>query len=186
MTQAKRLNNIGAAVLVCVTLVVFAGCGYSTRSGIASAYKSIYIPQFENKIDITRESDAASRYKLYKPLLEADITKALINRFLFDGNLRPVKSENSDLTLKGELVEFRREALRYSSGDIVEEYRLVLVVNISLVSSAEKKLVWEEKNFAGETTYFATGVNAKSEGTALNDAVTDLCRRIIERTVEQW
>ncbi|MFA5117778.1 MAG: LPS assembly lipoprotein LptE [Candidatus Omnitrophota bacterium] len=186
MNRVRKSNNIWAAVLLTVTLAACAGCGYTTRSGIASTYKSIYIPQFENRIDITRESDAASRYKTYKPLLEADITKALINRFLFDGNLRPVKAGTADVTLKGELVEFRREALRYSSGDIVEEYRLVLVVNISLLSNPEKNIIWEEKNFAGESTYFTSGVNTKSEGTAINDAVTDLCRRIVERTVEQW
>jgi len=41
-------------------------------------------------------------------------------------------------------------------------------------------------SFTGNTSYFTTGTQAKSEATAVNDALTDLARRIVERTVEQW
>ncbi len=170
----------------CSLLVSVFGCGYTTRSLISNKFRTIYITPFVNKIDITRDTDVANRYKINRPMLETEITKSAVNKFLFDGNLKPVKQENADLTLKGELVEFRRDPLRYTDNDDVEEYRLNLVVNIKLWDNKEDKLVWEENGFTGDTTYFVSGSQAKSENTAINDAVADLSRRIVERAVEQW
>ena len=187
----KRISEIARKgmffmMLSIVCVLQFSGCGYTTRSMIADKYKTIYITQFVNKINITHESDAEAEYKLYRPLLELDITKSVINRFLFDGNLKPVKSEDADLILKGELVEFKKDALRYTSSDEVEEYRVSIKVNLSLWNTKENKLVWEEKDFTGDTTYFTQGISAKTDNVAANDAVDDLSRRIVERTVEQW
>ena len=167
-------------------LVTIAGCGYTTRSMISNKFRTIYVVPFVNKVDITREIDVASKYRIYRPMLETDITKNVINKFLSDGNLRPVKEESADLILKGELIDYRKDPLRYSDSDDVTEYRINLVVNISLFDKKENKLVWEEKGFTGDTAYFTSGTLAKSEDTAVNDALTDLARRIVERTVEQW
>ena len=92
----------------------------------------------------------------------------------------------ADLALKGELVEFRRDALRYTNNDEVDEYRINIVVNLSLWDKKNDKLSWEEKNFTGSATYFVTGAQAKSEEQAVQDAIKDLSRRIVERVVEQW
>lgn len=164
----------------------FSGCGYTTRSMISGKYKSIYVTPFVNKIDITDESYIGSKYKVYRPLLETDITKAVNNKYLFDGNLKPVKKESADMVLKGELMDFRRDPLRYTDSDDVAEYRLNLVVNISLWDNKEDKLIWEEKGFTGQFSYFPVGALATSESTAINNAIDDLARRIVERTVEQW
>ncbi len=163
-----------------------AGCGYTTRSAIATKYRTIYITPFVNKIDITREADVGSKYRIYRPQLETDITNAVVNKFLFDGNLKPVKSESADVTLKGELIEFRKDPLRYDENENVTEYRVNIVVNISLWDNREGKLLWEEKGFTGDTSYFTSGTQAKSEPQAINDGIADLARRIVERAVEEW
>ena len=92
----------------------------------------------------------------------------------------------ADLILKGEVVEFRKDPLRYDDSDNVSEYRINLVVNISLWDRQESKLLWQENNFTGDTTYFASGAQAQSEDAAVVNALNDLSRRIVERTVEQW
>jgi hypothetical protein len=173
--------------LLLATLMI--GCGYTTRSMISNKFRTIYVTPFVNKIDITKETDAGSKYKIYKPMLESDITKKVTNKFLFDGNLKPVKEGNADLILKGELVEFRRDPLRYTDNNEVEEYRINIVVNLSLWDKKENKLVWQENGFTGDFTYFTsftTFGTPKSEDVAVNDALDDLARRIVERTVEQW
>lgn len=178
--------------VICYLLLVIglAGCGYTTRSMISNKYRTIYIQPFINKIDITQETDVAAKYKIYRPGLETDITKSVVNKFLLDGNLKPANLESADLTLKSELVEFRKDPLRYSDSDEVEEYRVNLVVNISLWNNKENRLVWEENNFTGDTTYFTNfatgGAVIKSEAQAINDAIGDLVRRIVERVVEEW
>jgi hypothetical protein len=169
--------------LVACSSLLLSGCGYTTRSMIASKYHTVYVPPFTSSIDITREVDVGNRYRIYRPGLETEITKSLTNKFLFDGNVRPGGMETSDLELKGELVEFRRDPLRYRANDDVEEYRLNLVVNISLWDKKENKLLWEEKNFTGDTTYFPA---QKSEDAAIKDALSDLARRIVARVVEEW
>jgi hypothetical protein len=187
---SSLVSHVFHALVFSVWLVAsglwLAGCGYTSRSLVTNKFKTISILQFVNKIDITKENDSATKYKVYRPLLESDITKAVIDKFLFDGNLKPVKSDSADLILKGELMEFRRDPLRYTINNDVEEYRINIIVNIGLWDAKENKLIWQENGFTGETSYFAIGTAQKSDTTAINDAIGDLARRIVERTVEQW
>lgn len=185
-SQVTGKKTVKLYFLVAAYLLYIAGCGYTTRSMIANQFKTVRIEPFVNRVDIANESYAANKYRIYRPTLETDITQSVVNKFLFDGNLRPVKDESADLFLKGELVEFRRDPLQYSDSDTVTEYRLNIVVNIGLWDKKENKLLWEEKNFTGTATYFTTGANVKTEDSAINDALSDLARRIVERTVEQW
>ena len=181
----KKGLFILASVFYLATIFL-SGCGYTTRSMISDKFTTIYITPFVNKIVITNEADAESKYRLYRPMIETDITRTVNNRYLFDGNLKPSKEELADLTLKGEVVEFRKDPLRYLNNDEVSEYRINLVVNLKLWDNKENKLLWEENNFTGDTTYFTSGPQAQSEDSAVNYALNDLARRIVERTVEEW
>jgi hypothetical protein len=184
----KKANSLflNLAVGFCAFVLLVSGCGYTTRSMISNKFHTIYVTPFINKIDITTEADAGSKYKLYRPMIESDVTRYVNNRYLFDGNLRPAREELADLVLKGEIVEFRKDALRYLDNEAVSEYRINLIVNISLWDKKEDKLIWKEDRFTGDTTYFTQGSQTKSEDTAVNDALNDLARRIVERTVEDW
>ncbi len=103
-----------AALAVCLALITI-GCGYTTRAMISTEFKTIHIPPFVNKIDFTRENDVENKYKINKPLLETEITKAVVDKFIFDGNLKLADKQSADLILKGELVEFRRDPFLYPS-----------------------------------------------------------------------
>jgi hypothetical protein len=155
-------------------------------------YSTIYIAPFLNKVDITQESFSANKYRIYRPMLETDITKKVINRYLFDGNLKPAKEGLADLVLKGELIEYRKDPLSYTANtENVTEYRINIYVNLSLWDAKENKLLWQENNYNGNYSYFtADNTNSSSvkvsEATAVNNAIEDLARRIVERTVEQW
>lgn len=176
--QIRYLSRLAVAILI----FGLAGCGYTTRSMISDKYKKIYIVPFENKIDITRDSDAGSKYKLYRPGLESDITREVSDRYLFDGNLKPSRENDADLMLKSELIEFRKDPLRYDDNEEVTEYRINLVVNLTMWDVKANAVLWQESGFTGDTTYFTTG----TEASAISDAITDIARRIVERTVEQW
>lgn len=178
-------------ITCCLLAVVLCGCGYTTRSMISSKYRTIYITPFVNKIDVTQEAYVGRKYKIYKPHLETDITNAVTNKFLFDGNLKPVKKENADLTLKGEVLEYSKDPLRYNENDDVTEYRMNLLVNISLWDNKENKLVWEAGGFTGYVDFYTefyplANVTKLSDDQAINSALNDLARRIVERTVNEW
>ena len=115
-----------------------------------------------------------------------DVTNAVKNKFIFDGNLKLHPEESANLILKGTLADFKRDALQYDANDNVEEYRIKLIVNITLENRKTGKIMWTEKGFTGETTYRTTGSLAKTETVAVNDAIDDLTRRIVDRTVEAW
>lgn len=167
-------------------LVTLLGCGYATRSAAHSITKTIYVEPFKNEINYTSEFSEARNIRSYFPLLESKITQSVVDRFLFDGNMKVVKEGVADIILKGSLIDYTRDALRYDDNDNVQEYRANLAVKLKLWDNKEDKLIWEESRFIGQATYFTTGSQAKSEASAINDALTDLARRVVERTVEQW
>ena len=142
-------------------------------------------------MNITQEGYSADKYHIYRPMLETDITKKVVNRYLFDGNLKLAKEAQADLVLKGELIEYRKDPLSYTANnEDVTEYRINININLSLWDKKENKLLWQESNFNGNYSYFTSfasgNVAIVSEDTAVNNAVEDLARRIVERTVEQW
>lgn len=169
-------------LLLPLSFMLIGGCGYSTRSTLPANIRTIHIAAFKNKINYSTEKTSTNTYF---PLLETKIRQAVADRFLFDGNLRVSDAERSDLTLVGELTRYNREVLRYTDNNDVQEYRIQITVNLKMFNKSQE-LLWEESNFIGDTTYFVSGALAKSEATAVEDALVDLARRIVERTVEDW
>ncbi|MCM8792736.1 MAG: LPS assembly lipoprotein LptE [Candidatus Omnitrophica bacterium] len=164
---------------------LFWGCGYTTHSLISSKYKTIYVSHFVNKIDIAKETESMRRYKVYYPLIEHDVRKAVIERFNLDGSLRISPEEHADLILKGTVLDFRRDALRYLVNDEVEEYRISITVEIELEDKNKNTLI-EKSRIIGDTTYFLNGPHAKAEPVAIDEALKDVARRIVECVVERW
>src|SRR3989338_5054252 len=144
----------GSIVYGLLSMVLIASCGYTTKSTLPSGIKTIHVETFKNNIDFAAEG----RRNLYLPLLEIKVRNAVINRFLFDGNLKIADADKADLVLKGQLLSYDRKG----------------------------ETDWTESGFVGEATYFVTGASARSEEAAVEDAITDLARRIVERTVEAW
>ena len=169
---------------VCCLLVV--GCGYTTRPGLAGYLRTVYVAPFVNKIDLTQLTTDYQRFPIYRPGMEVNVMNAVINRFQFTGLLRPASPTNADSRLEGELIEFRRDALRFDASQQVEEWRLSVVVNLRFYDLHSNALLWEEVPLIGDTTYFAIGPNAESEAKALDRAIQDLARRVVERTIESW
>lgn len=149
-----------------------AGCGYSFRATAPHQLRTLHVETFRNQT--------------FEPGLEIDLTNAIINRFLFDGTLQVAQKGKADAVLKGTLTTFRREPLGFTSTEEVEEYRLTLFVDLILWDSRQQKVLWEEKQFVGDTTFFTTGPLAKSEEKARGESLEKLARRIVDRTVEEW
>ncbi len=171
---------------VSAVLLIAGGCGYTTRPGLPPHLRTVYVKPFANRIDVTRLTTGDERFPIYRHRMEVDLTNAIISRYQFTGLLRPAGAERADCRLEGDLVGFRRDALRYNASQQVEEWRLNIIVNLKFYDQTTHTLVWEEEGFTGDTTYFALGTNAESEEQGLDRGLTDLARRIVERTVENW
>ncbi|MBI4353929.1 MAG: hypothetical protein HY595_01700 [Candidatus Omnitrophica bacterium] len=182
-----RRQRLSICLLTSVLCLLIDGCGYTTRPGLASYLRTIHVKPFVNKIDLTQLTTGANRFPLYRHGMETDVTKSVLNRFQFTGLLRPAGAEKADCRLEGELVEFRRDALRYDADQKVEEWRLNVVVNLKFydLHIDPAAPAWEE-TLTGDTTYFERGSKAESESAALDRAIQDLARRVVERVVENW
>ena len=173
-------------LLLTAYCLLLTGCGYTTRPGLVSYLQTVYVAPFVNKIDLTELTTDSRRFPLYRHGLETDLTKAVINRFQFTGLLRPMTSDRADCRVEGELLEFRRDALRFDANKQVEEWRLSVVVNVRFFDQRHGVMMWDRSGFTGDTTYVTVGSKAESESQALDRATTDLARRIVEQTVENW
>ena len=169
-------------VLAVLAALTFTGCGYSVRSANLGSIRTIHIAPFKNKILYGTETTR----NIYIPLLEVKLTNSVTDRFLFDGGLRIADKDKADLVLQGELINFQRDALRYTENNDVEEYRITITISMALWDNAKQKPRWSESSFSGDTTYFTTGALAKSESVAIEDALKDIARRVVERTIEDW
>ena len=165
-----------------LTGFLLAGCGYTTGSLLPSQYRTIGIEPFKNAISFVNEGSRAT----YIPLLETKVRQAIVDRFQFDGHLRISDPQRADLILSGELISFDRDELRLTDDRDVQEYRIRITVKLTMTDGTNGEVLWTEPSFAGEATYFLTGSQAKSESAALEDALKDVSRRIVERSIENW
>ncbi len=178
--------SLSLVVIFVLGIIAYSGCGYTTRSYLGP-YQKIYVAPFKNSIDIANAKSAYSNYITYYPLLESTITQAVVNRFIFDGSLKITKEENADVVLRGELISYERTAMRYAeNNEDVTQYRITLIVNIGLYNAKTGEQIWQKNSFAGDSNYYTTGSQVKSEKAALDDAVSDLARRIVEEFIEAW
>lgn len=177
-----------SAFLLLLIAAVIAGCGYTTGSLLPSHIKLIYIKPFRNRIELTEElSPEQYRFRTYRPNLETDITKEVIDKFINDGHLKVVEEEEADVILRGELIDYLRHPVRYGAdSETVEEYRISIVCSVEFYDVRKDHVIWKEPRIIGDSTYNLSGPFATTENSAVNAAVSDLARRIVNRTIEGW
>ena len=180
MIRIRYCVLLGICFLLCVS-----GCGYTTRAYIGP-YQTIYVAPFKNNVDIAKTKVEYANYAGYYPLLESTITNAVVDRFIFDGSLKTVRENEADVIIKGALVSYVRGAARYAeNNEDVNEYRVTITVEVEFYNNDTQKLIWQ-KHISGDSSYFTTGTQALTEKQALDSAITDLSRRIVEAVVEAW
>ncbi len=183
--RSRRNRDILLYICGFIFLCAINGCGYTTKAVLPSGVKSIHVEIFRNNIDITKEVSAKDKYEVYRPNLEVDLRDAIVERVFLDGHLKLEARDHADSILEGEILQFRKDPLRYQNEDVTE-YKISLICDIRLKSSEGLDILLEEQNIVGDTTYFTTGSLQKSETTALSDASKDLARKIVNRIVENW
>ena len=169
--------------LVALIFLITSGCGYTTRGFVYESDKIIIYP-VENKIDIASGGRRVSGYVNFPILIENKLTNELVNKFNVDGHLKVVSQDLGALRLACTVNSYSKEALRYTDSDDIREQRLRLHVHIQLVHSKGKLL--KDKLVVGESTFFLSGPNQRSEVSAQGDLIDDTARRISEAVLEEW
>ena len=164
---------------------VVSGCGYTTKSLLPENIRSVSVSPVANAIVLSEEITDKTPFRVYRPGLEVELTNAIINRYLFDGTLKIAMPEKADAVLETSLADYRRDALRYSEGEDIQEYRLSITVDAKMVQKSDGKVLWA-KRIIGDTTFFLAGSRAVTEDQAASRAVEDVARRVVEATIEYW
>jgi hypothetical protein len=151
----------------------FAGCWYSTSGRTAKDVKTIAVPFFDNQ---TTEPD-----------LEISVTERIINYLIDDNTLKVVDEGSADAVLEGNIVEFTNTPFSFNTDLNAEEYRVVLVVKVTLHNRKLNEPIWHDQRITGEAAYF---IDAEEAGLtyedALEETIEEITEQILNLTVQDW
>ncbi|MEW6015073.1 MAG: LptE family protein [Candidatus Zixiibacteriota bacterium] len=161
-----RLYQAGLLALVGM---VISGCFvYSFSPGGKSSIKTIAVTQFENK---TIEAGLSGR-----------MTELVVDAFIADGNLKIASPEQADAVLSGSMSSYERRPKNYDENDIVTQYAVIIVFDLSLTEKGGEKEIWKER-FSSEGIY---SVENETEEDGQSRAAERLVLDIINRTTKSW
>lgn len=160
------------AVILCIGTVlppVFIGCGvYSFSGSMSSGITTIAVPVLGNE---------SVEYGIAE-----DLTSGIIERFVADNTLKVLASSKADAVLEGVIVKYERSAYTYDESDQVQEYKVDIVVKISL-NKTDGSSVWEDGALRGYGIYKA---DSESEEDGKDRAIAKIAEDIVNRTIKDW
>lgn len=173
-------------LILIFSTVAVQGCGYTSKTRLPEHIQAIHVEKVPNRIDITGDITSETSFKVYRPGLEVELRNALIERFIFDGHLKVSDRNKADAILKSELTDFRRDPLRYSADEAVQEFRISVTASFEFSDVRTGEVLWKNSSLSGNGTYFLTGRLAKTEDEAVAEALEDLARHVVEAVLEVW
>jgi outer membrane lipopolysaccharide assembly protein LptE/RlpB len=162
----KLLFNISLILIV----FLVSGCGYRVGSLLPKDIKTIAVPMFKNNTP--------------EPEIETIITNGIIQEFILDGTLKVVEEDNADTLLLGEIIDYRREPIRYTKDEVTKEYRLVIAVKLRFEDLRRNEATWENPRVEGYVEFFVGSSLPESERENLPVAIKDLAHHVVEKVVE--
>jgi len=172
-------------VVVGAGVALLFGCAYTPVEILPKHIKTVAVPTFVNR---------TAHYGI-----ETKLTDAVIEEFIRDGHLSVVKKEGADALLTGEIVTYVLEPLSYDATEVVEQYKLWVVVNLAFRDLTTGQVLWEEKResiegnliggIEGDVRYYVTpraGRTVETEEEAQERLVVELADHIVRRTVYGW
>jgi len=168
-----------------LALFLLFGCAYTPVEILPKHIKTIAVPTVINR---------TAHYGL-----ESKLTDAVIEELIRDGHLSVAKEKEADALLTGEIITYILEPLSYDATEVVEQYKLWVVVNLTFRDLTTGEVLWEEKResldgnlvggIEGDVRYYVTpraGRTVETEEEAQDRLVVELADRIVRRTVYGW
>jgi outer membrane lipopolysaccharide assembly protein LptE/RlpB len=161
-------------VAIAAPALLLAGCGYSLRGTLPEDIRTVGVPVLANR---TQE-----------PAAEEVVTRAIIDAFTTDGRLRVVRPENADAVLEGEVVGYELQPLAFDRTLDVQQYRLVVTLNVRLRVTRTGELLFEEQGVRERADFRATesSVTLARESGALRQAATDIGRAVVSLALQRF
>ncbi|MBN1687562.1 MAG: hypothetical protein JW893_00520 [Candidatus Omnitrophica bacterium] len=173
------MKNCITVVLISTMILGLAGCGYTQKTVLPQDFKTIHVDTVINDINI-------GNIVAYETGLEIRITNAIIDHLQKDGQLRVVPREEADAILESKLVQFDQQGLRFNSLERVEEYRMVIVLDLVLRNAKTGDIIWAEPFLSGDSEYYVSTVRSIARSDAAERAIERLAENVTNRIVEDW
>lgn len=173
------MNN-KISVFLCITAISFltlSGCGYhlaGTGSSLPPDVEKIAIPQFSNRT--------------LRPDIENQFTNALLDEFVKGKKVVIVDESEADAVVRGIITGFSTTPLSYKGGDIVQEYRVTVTLEVSLIKKSDESVIWKDKNVSYFTEYrydpVSVAISEANRDTAVRKIATDVSRQLYSNILE--
>jgi hypothetical protein len=162
--------------LLLVLTLGLLGCSYSPNPNPVSSHTgSIAIPVFQNRTT--------------QPVLEEEVTTAIVNRIIQGSKLRVVPEGQADLVVTGAVVGYKNSVFGFNATEKAEEYQVAVTLAITVRDRTKNREVWRDDQLVRTANYFVVQVGTQApqteeEGRA--SAVDKLAEAVLNKTVETW
>ena len=171
----RSLLSRTAILPALVFLMLTGGCAsYRLGSMLPSSIQTVYMPTV---INTTSE-----------PLLENEVTTAILSELQRDGSLTLATEGEADAILSVRLTEYNLAPLSYASDNRTQpdEYQIRIRAEIELVERVSGKTLVRSANLTGEDEVPLSGNLTQAKRVGLPGAADDLARVIVAAVTEAW
>ncbi|MHB8482717.1 MAG: LPS assembly lipoprotein LptE [Nitrospiria bacterium] len=178
--QAK--SSTGALLL----LVFMGGCGY--QASLEKSPPSNLIKENEREttgVYVSRIEIPVFNNKTFEPLIENTVTRRFRQQVIMDGHLKLAAfREKSDMVLEGNVVSFGQDPLSFDLQSAAAEYRISVVLQMTLKDSKSGKILWQKPAITGTADYYVN-VDASLNRAALDRAIDEASKVLAEDTLSE-
>jgi outer membrane lipopolysaccharide assembly protein LptE/RlpB len=172
-----RTSDLGLVLIALLLLIPACGYHFTPVGGIVpESAKTIAIPVFINGT--------------YEPLIDTEVTSAVVNEFLTDGRLRVVGPEAADIVLKGTVTKFEITPTSYTADTYVQSYNVSIGVNITVEDAKTNKVLLKDSGVgsvfnSGYAVFIGDITRTKiAKDAAVKNACKDLASTLRSRVLE--
>jgi len=169
------MKPLRSALLLLAVLLVLMGCvQYRLGSMLPPDIRTVHMPTCLNETD--------------EPLIEQDVTRAILSQIQVDGSLRLAPEADADTILDVTLIGFWLDPVAYVAGEssTANQYRMSIRASFVLRRASDNSVVVESPGVTGWYEFDFTGDMTSSKAVALRPAAEDLGRRIVNSIVQYW
>lgn len=166
---------VAIPALLCSLLILSSCCYHMAGTGghLTPGMKSVFIPVFENKT--------------MEPIVEEELTPAVIREFLHDGRIEVVDRSRADMVLEGSVVSYKETPVSFDASQNVREYRITVTTHLILLKNNSLSL-WEKDitstaEYAVDSNVMKTRVEKLK---ALREIARNLSEEVADRMLLGW
>jgi hypothetical protein len=169
------MNHRLLPALAALLLLPAGGCvRYQLGSMLPADIRTVHMPTCVNQTE--------------EPLIEQEVTRAILSQLQMDGSLRIAGPEEADTILDIAITGFWLDPVAYQSrqSSTANQYRMNIQASLVLRRRKDNSVVVEAPTITGWYDFEFGGDMTSSKSIALRPAADDLGRRIVTRIVQYW